>query len=494
MRRTAASGRPDKPLVVTEKIKGAQRLVSVSPQARRIGISVGLTLADARARTPDLWVEEVEARADAGLLAAIADDCDRFSPMVMIDAPDGLLLDITGCEHLFGGEALLRKAFGARMKHAGLHVRAVIAGAADSARALARHGHIAIVPPGEDAIAVRSLPIAALNLENDQRIALSRAGLKTIGCLADRPTRAFAARFGEAMTLRLRRVLGSVEPPFTPRRIVPTLWAERRFAEPIGRAEDVEAVLADLGREATEKLVERREGGRVFEASFFRADGAVRRIAIETGRPMRDPAVMMRLFREKLGALADPVDPGFGFDVIRLSLITVEKLDAVQTGLDGHAVEAGEVADLADRLSVRFGADRVLRFLPEDTHDPERAQRAVPASFNPLTSAVWPDPEPEEPPLRPSQIFDPPQPIEAVAEVPDGPPRRFNWRRVTHYVAQAEGPERIAPEWWRRPPGEPTRDYYRIEDDEGRRFWLFRSGLYDSPETRPRWYVHGVFA
>jgi protein ImuB len=271
------------------------------------------------------------------------------------------------------------------------------------------------------------------------------------------------------------------------------LWVERRFPEPIGRAEDIEATLSELGTEASAKLGQRREGGRVFEASFFRTDGAVRRIAIETGRPVRDPKPLLRLFREKLDALADPIDPGFGFDLIRLSVPVTEPMEAVQAGLDGKANEEDEVASLADRLAARFGRDRVVRFLPENTHDPDRAARAMPAGFNPMTSTVWPEPESEEPPLRPIQIFDPPQPVSVSAEAPDGPPLHFTWRRMKHVVARAEGPERIAPEWWRKPESEPTRDYYRIEDDCGRRFWLFRAGAYGEAHA-PRWFVHGLFA
>jgi protein ImuB len=482
------------PLVITEKVKGAQRLMAISPDAKRKGLAVGMTLADSRARIPGLWVEEMDYRADAALLDRIAEDCDRFSPVVVIDAPDGLLLDITGCDHIHGGEVELRRIFSLRFRRGGFHMRTVIASAPDTARALARYGRTAIVPPGGDAAAVRSLPIAALGLAESDRLSISRAGLKTIGALADRPSLPFAARFGEAMTLRLRRIQGLADPPLEPRRAIPMLWIERRFAEPIGRIEDAEGILTELGEEAGIRLAERREGGRVFEASFFRTDGAVRRITIETGRPMRDTRTLLRLFHEKLDAIADPIDPGFGFDLIRLAVPHTEPLDAVQPGLDGHAVETNEIADLADRLSTRFGADRVIRFLPENTHDPDRAARAVPASFNPMTSDVWPALETDEPPLRPLHMFDPPQPISiTMVEVPDGPPKKFHWRRVEHEVVHAEGPERIAPEWWRKP-GEPTRDYYRIEDAQGRRFWLYRAGAYSRETPQPDWFVHGVFA
>lgn len=495
MRTQDPSAPSELPLVITEKIKGAQRLVAISPQAKRAGLAVGMTLADSMARLPDLWVEEMNHHANAALLDRIAEDCDRFTPVVAMDGTDGLILDITGCDHIFGGEAELRRIFSQRLQRAGFHVRTVIASAPLTARVLARFGRTAIVPPGAEAAAVRPLPIAALELDEKDRIAITRAGLKTIAALADRPSMIFASRFGEAMTLHLRRIQGLEDAPLITRRAIPMLWVERRFPEPVGRTEDIEAALLELGQEAAVRLGERREGGRVFEASFFRADGAVRRVTIETGRPMRDAQVLLRLFREKLDALADPIDPGFGFDLIRLSIPLADRLDALQPGLDGHAVEADEVANLADRLSARFGEARVLRFLPEDTHDPDRAARAVPAIFNPLTSAVWPAPEPDEPPLRPLQMFNPPQPVDIVmAEVPDGPPLRFSWRRREYLVVRAEGPERIAPEWWRTARAVTARDYYRIEDSEGRRFWLFRAGAYNVEASPPEWFMHGAYA
>ena len=490
-RRDAARDKP--PLVIVEKQKGAMRLVALGRAAKRAGLSAGMSLSDARARIPDLWVEEADRAADAVLLDAIAEDCDRISPIVMVDASDGLTLDITGCAHLFGGEMALRAYLSKRLHRAGLHTRTVIAGSPDTARALARFGNLGNVLAGGEAAAVRGLPIAALGLPEKDRAAISRAGLKTIGALADRPEQVFSGRFGEAMTLRLNRLQGLAPAPLTPRRIIPMLWTERGFVEPIGRIEDIEHALAELVREACERLSERREGGRVFEAVFHRADGAVRRITVETGRAMRDPAVVLRLFRERLETLADPLDPGFGFDLMRLSLLATQPQDAIQPGLDGRQIEADEVADLADRLATRFGADRVLRFAPEDTHDPVRAARTVTARSNVKGPSQWPRPQPGEPPLRPAQIFDPPQSIViTLVEVPDGPPRRFVWRRKEYEVARAEGPERIAPEWWRTPDAA-TRDYYRIEDGDGHRFWVFRAGAYGG-DKQPGWYLHGVFA
>jgi protein ImuB len=480
------------PLVLVEKVKGASRLAAVSRKARQAGLAPGLTLADARARIPQLHVEEMDRQADAALLEAMGEDCDRVTPIVAIDAPDGLLLDITGCIHLFGDEAKLRRAVSLRFRRAGVSVRTVIAGSPDTARALARFGRVAIVAPGADAAAVSGLPIAALGLSAQDTKAISRAGLKTIGALAERPSRVFAARFGEEMMRRLSRIRGVEDAPLRPQRIIPALWTEQRFAEPIGRAEHVEACLAELVKEACGRLEELREGGRVFEAAFYRSDGAVRRLQVETGRPIRGPAVVLRLFRERMDAVSDPLDPGFGFDMMRLHVVEAVSLDSVQPGLDRRVVEADEVADLADRLSTRFGPERVLRFVAVDTHDPDRAARAMPVLQEAGPAPAWPMLRAGEPPLRPPLVFDPPQPVTTtLAEVPDGPPRAFRWRRVEHRIVGHEGPERIAPEWWRERPGE-ARDYYRVEDTEGRRFWLFRVGDYGA-EKPPRWFLHGAF-
>jgi protein ImuB len=254
----------------------------------------------------------------------------------------------------------------------------------------------------------------------------------------------------------------------------------------------VETALAALARAVTETLAGRGEGGRRFVASFFRSDGAVRRVGIETAEPCRDAAALMRLLRTRLDLLADPLDPGFGFDGIRLSVPEAEPLGPLQPGFDGRAVAERAVADLIDRLSVRFGRERVERFVTRDTHDPVRAGGTVPALAAPAP-APCPAAPAGEPPLRPLQVFDPPEPVEVLAEVPDGPPLRFRWRRVLHEVARAEGPERIAPEWWREGAGATARDYYRVEDREGRRFWLCREGLY-GPAPPPRWFVQGLFA
>jgi protein ImuB len=483
---------PAEPRALIEKQQGALRLAAVDARAVELGLVPGLTLADARARVPDLLVADHDPLADADFLQRLADGCCRYTPLVAVRGADGLVLDITGCAHLFGGEAPLARDIFARLSRRKLAARCAIAGTPDAAFALARHGRQGAVPAGEEAQAVSGLPLRALGVAPEIVTALQRAGLKTIADLASRPRAPLAARFGDDLLARLDRTLGRIDIRITPHRAAPACIVERCFPEPIARSEDFEAALDMLLGKAVRILEERGEGGRNFEASFFRTDGRVRYIVVETGRPSRDRKSLMRLYREKLDSLADPIDPGFGFDLIRLAILHAETLDAAQTSLDGRQMQEEEIAALIERLSARFGRDRVLRYAPQDTHDPQREASLRPAVEARPETASWREPLPDDPPARPLHLFEPPQPIETLAEVPDGPPLRFRWRRVMHEIARAEGPERIAPEWWRRDAA--TRDYYRVEDSSGHRFWVFRDGLYGRDAERPRWFMHGLFA
>ncbi len=447
-----------------------------------------MTLADARARVPELEVVDRDEAADQAWLLAIADGCIRYTPMVALDPPQGLILDVTGCTHLFGGEAGLAADVEQRMAKLGMSLRHAFAGTSFAAHALARY----------QAAEIQRLPVAALELEVEATQGLLRAGLKTVGDMAARPMAAIAARFGGAAVEALRHLLGETHRPIVPRIRTAPILAERRFAEPIARTEYALQVLSELAAEAARQLEQVRAGGRKFEAAFFRSDGLVRPLAVETSQPTRDPRLVIRLFDERIEGLNDPIDPGFGFDLIRLSVPVFEPLAAAQLRLEGGAARDAEVAALIDRLSTRLGRDRVRRLVRQDTHIPEQMQLALPAVEVGRPSSSWLQPTPGEPPLRPLHLFDPPQPIDVIAEVPDGPPHRFRWRRAFHEVRRFEGPERIASEWWKRKDGAVdraglTRDYYRIEDARGRRFWVFRHGLYEE-KPDPRWYLHGLFA
>ncbi len=489
------------PFATVELQRGAMRLVAVSGDALALGIAPGQMLADARALVPDLATLPPDLAADATLLEAIARRCGRYGPLVALDPPDGVLIDISGVEHLFGGEMALADDAVGCVGGLGLSVRHAIAGTPEAARALAR---FQTTPAADEAGAVRRLPIAALGLEDEAMVALRRAGLRTIGDLAARPTAPLAARFGAAAVDALARLLGTVDSRLTPWRPPPAILATRRFAEPVTRHEDVMATIGDLVEEVAAELAARGEGGRRFAVRLYRSDGAERSIAVDTSLPVRDAAMVMRLFDERLDALVDPIDPGFGFDLIRLAVPVSEALGSSQLALDDEAradgvADAGPqrtaaIAALVDRLATRHGRARVRRLVARDAHLPEQGVLALPALDAMPVAMPWSVAEAGEPPLRPIHLFDPPQPIQVMAEVPDGPPQRFRWQRRLHEVMRYEGPERIADPWWDKPEPAPTRDYYRIEDARGRRLWVFRHGLYGSERANPTWYVHGLFA
>jgi len=495
------SSGPVEVFVVAASIKSAQRITALTDGAARLGLKIGMGLADARAMYPSLPVMDADPEADRRLLEAVADWCDRYTPLVGLDAPDGLLLDVTGCAHLFGGEAALARDLFARLADQGFRARVAIADTVGCAWGVARYGKQGIVPRGETEAAVLALPIAALRLDPDIVADLKTSGLTCVADLATRPRAPFAARFGKALLLRLDQALGDADEPIMPRLPVPAAMAEQRFPDPIAREADVLGTIGRLAHRLSGVLERRGEGGRLFQMALFRTDGKVHRLEIGTGAPLRDPPRVRKLFEERLAVLGDACDPGFGYDMVRLSALVTERTDPAQTGLAGDD-HGDELAHLIDRLGARFGLRRVSRLVPQDTHIPEYAVAAVPAhAARHAARHAVPAPMIEQDTLsaaRPLRLLARPEPVEAIAQVPDGPPVQFSWRRVTHQVARVEGPERIAMEWWRDDRGNKlTRDYFRVESAAGARMWLYREGLYDrevEPPERPRWYLHGLFA
>jgi protein ImuB len=455
-------------------------------------------LADARAMYPKLPVVEADPEADQRLLEGIADWCDRYTPLIGLDPPDGLLLDVTGCAHLFGGEAALARDLVRRLAQQGLCACVAVADTAGCAWGVAHYGKQGIVPAGETQAAMRSLPIAALRVDAETVTVLKTSGLTCVADLISRPRAPFAARFGKELLLRLDQALGHIEEPISPRLPLPAAMAERRFADPIAREADVLGTIEKLANQLVTVLDRRGEGGRLFQVALFRADGAVHRLELGTGAPQREPSRVRRLFEDRLAVLGDACDPGFGYDTVRLSALATERCDPLQTGLGGDN-HAEELDHLIDRLGARFGLRRVTRIVPQDTHIPEYAVAAVPAHGVRQASVVLPVAIEQDSlsPVRPLRLFARPEPINAIAQVPDGPPAQFTWRHVNHQVERSEGPERIAMNWWRDDRGNRlTRDYFRVEDSDGARMWLYREGLYDRevmPPQVPRWYLHGLF-
>jgi protein ImuB len=505
-----SEGRPDAPpIVFAGKRNNALRLTALDETAYRAGLSHGQALTDARAMHPDIEVLGEDAAADLLLVEAIAGWCDRYTPLVAVEPADealsdpaqasaggGLMLDITGCAHLFGGEKALATDLLARLFHQGFAAAAAIASTPGAAWALARFGGATpVVARAETAAALAPLPLAALRLEGETLSGLARVGLRQVGQVMQRPRGPLARRFGRHLLMRLDQALGEIEEAISPRLPVPDLIAERRLAEPVATCDAVEMLAGRLAGHLCADLERRGQGARVLGLALYRVDGHVLRLEAGTSRPLREAKVIQRLFAERLAALAGDFDAGFGFDMIRLSAQTVEILEGETAQWLGNSADIRPVSDLVDRLDARLGAGRVVTGIACDTHLPERAERLVPMQSAGAVRAESADSAPAcLPPLRPLRLFDRPEPVEAIAQVPDGPPVRFRWRRVLHEIARAEGPERIADEWWRRGHERPTRDYFRVEDCEGRRFWLFREGLYGSETAAPRWFLHGLFA
>jgi protein ImuB len=510
-----------KPFAVAANVKSARRIAALNDEAAKLGLRTGMPLADARAMYPVLAAIDADEAADARLLEAIADWCDRYTPLVGLDPPDGLFLDISGCAHLFGGEENLRRDLIRRLAAQGFHARAAIADTVGAAWAIARYGASFSVHSRESGNpdsyrttlmrdsgsplsrgrtelreALVPLPLAALRIDPEIAAPLAQAGLKTIGQLLDLPRAPLAARFGQDFVRRVDQALGIEDEPIVPRLPLPSFLAEQRFAEPIGREEDVLGTILQLARELARAMERHGKGARRLQIALFRTDGKVARIDVGTAAPLREPEHIRRLFIDKLATLGDEADPGFGFDVIRLSALAVEQLDPMQAGLS-VGDPSREIAHLIDRLMARFGTERVQRLVSQNTHIPELASLPVPAHAQP-TGRVNPPPDfgqDSRIPGRPIRLFERPEPIEAVAQVPDGPPVQFRWRRVTHDVAYAEGPESIAMQWWRDDQGHAvTRDYFRVESRQGARVWLYREGIYEDRDNPPHWFLHGIFA
>jgi protein ImuB len=488
------------PLVAVARIDNAQRLVCVDAQAARLGLSVGLSLPDARARFPALIAVEAAPEEEARLIERICDWCSRFTPLVALDGHDGLMLDISGVAHLFEGEAALIEDCRARLASQGITVFIGAAGNPRAAWALARFSRVKTTsePLSDKAFAklFHDLPLAALGLNETTIADMARAGLRRIGDIALRPRAPITARFGSVPMARLDALKGLERSPIAPRFRPPDFCAERRFASPIQTIEAIEAQLRKLADDLIVLLERQAKGARRIELALYRVDGVVRRILIGASRPLNEARAIVRLIAERLASPdEDAIDAGYGVDLMRLACLKTEPLAPSEAELErAHEAErAHAFAELLDRLSARLGARAVTRRELINAHLPEQAEAAAPAMLGQArTREEHPETGVVGAPARPLRLFARPEPIEAMAEVPDGPPLRFRWRRVLHDVTAIEGPERIAPPWWRQV-GAPTRDYFRAEDREGRRFWLYREGLWGRETAQTKWFVHGLF-
>lgn len=462
---------PDRPLATIAGDGRRLVLVACDAAAQAAGLAPGLPLAEARARVPGLLASPADPAADAAALTRLALWALRYTPLVAPCPPDGLWLDITGCAHLFGtgageGEAELCADLRRRLPAS----RLGLAETPGRAWALARFAE--------------PLPVEALRLPGETASLLRRLGFASLAALAAAPRAPLRRRFGAELLERLDAFFGRCPEPIQPLAPPEGVAARRAFPEPLLSRDSFVAVLEGLLAEICAALAVRGEGARRLDLIFERVDGARPFLAIGTSAPVRRPAPLARLFAERL----EGIDPRLGIEAMELRVTRAGPCAAVQQRLDG-APEAGpSLAALIDTLTNRLGPGSLWSPGAVESRVPERAVAAHPPAGAPATS--WPTPLP-----RPLRLFSPPQPVEAMALLPDHPPLAFTWRRQRHRIRRADGPERIGGEWWRRPGEEDAvRDYFAVEDEEGRRFWLFRRGDGVDPASGDlAWFLHGVF-
>ena len=468
--------------MVTALHDGRRRVVGAAcPVAQALGLQPGIAVAHATALVPGLAVMEAEPERDADALHRLAAWCHRYAPLTAPNPPDGLWLDVTGCAHLFRGEAALLEALAERFAQDGLHARGAVADTPGAAHAVARYGPGGVVPAGAQAGALAALPIAALRLMAGLAATLRRLGLDRVAHLERLPRATLARRFGPHVLLRLDQAHGRVHEPIVP--LVPELALQHRvaFLEPLLTADALSMAVQHLVAPLCAAMERTGLGARRLDLLFERVDGAVQAIRIGTARPSRDVRHLSRLLDERL----EEVDPGLGVEAMRLVIPLSEPLHPQQATAGGGMPD---ISALVDRLSNRLGAGQVVRAEAVESDVPERSVRYVPALARP--GATWPAGWPA--PLR---LLHPPQAVEALAALPDGAPAAFTWRRRRHRVRHAVGPERIHGEWWQRDSEVwAVRDYFRVEDEDGTRFWLFRRGDGVDPATgNLGWFLHGLF-
>lgn len=462
--------------------------------AQRAGLGVGMAVTKAQILVPDVAVMAADPAADAVALERLAAWALRWSPVAAADPPDGIVIDATGAAHLHGGEATMLDDMVARLAAAGLEARAAIADSWDAAHGLARFAATAATPAvavaPADSAAVLGLPLEALRLSPETARDLRALGFDRVGDLAAQPRGPLTLRFGAALVRCLDHVRGRESQPIEPVRPPGVVEVRRAFAEPIAAAETILRCTGELVTALCAALADKDLGARRLDLVFHRVDSRIAAIRIGTARPVRDAGRLTRL----LGARIETVDPGFGIEAMRLAATRAEPLRPQQEDFPFAAETAGDISGLIDTLANRVGHRRLYRFAPADSDVPERSVRRIaplaPASHgcsDPGWSGAWP---------RPPRLLPVPEPIETVALLPDHPPVTFTWRGVRHRVARADGPERIFGEWWKRDAeAAAVRDYFRVENGAGERFWIYRAGDGEDGATgSQRWFLHGIFA
>lgn len=488
---------PERPFVLAAEASGGPRIAALNAAAETFLLRAGDPVSDARAKIgEDLQVRPAAPIADRDALRRLALWATRYTPTVSVwseeSGADGFYLDITGAAHLAGGEEALLADLHARLKTFNLPARLAIADTAGMAWALSHcHRSAAVVlPSGQEAEALAAFPIEALRLAPGTRTTLRRLGFKRAGMLLDKERAPFAARFPTELLQRLDQALGRVPEPLSLLAPASVYRVVRQLLEPIVTQDAIVAVATQLMEDLVPELVGDGVGARALQLALYRVDGEVVTIDIGLTAPTRRPEHIAKFISLKLDRIVEEIDAGFGFEALGLAVQLAERMEPKQAQLaaaDRGADNAERCATLVDGLRQRLGSRSVRRLVPMESHLPERSE----APRLPVQNAsAWPAVDETRP--RPLLLLPRPEEIDVTALVPEGPPRRFRWRGVMHGVIQAQGPERIADEWWRSKAA--TRDYYLVEDNASRHFWIYRAGLYGRETPSPRWFMHGLFA
>lgn len=471
------------PFVIAAPDHGRLVITALNVLAENQGISTGMAVADAKALVPSLEVVNDSPGKAGKLLKAIGEWCIRYTPIIAVHPPDGLLLDVSGCTHLWGGEKEYLREILTRLKSKGYYVRGAIADTIGAAWAVARFGKVTpLVAPGDQANALLSLPPAALRLEPAIVLRLQKLGLRTIGSFIAMQRSALRRRFGNELLLRLDQALGHEEESIVPLQPIVPYQERLPCLEPIRTAVGIETAIQRLLEMLCKRLQEEGMGLRSGILRCYRVDGKVIQVQIGTNKASHHILHLFKLFELKIASIA----PALGIELFILEAPKVEEAspfqEAIWSGAPG--LENQAIAELLDKLAGKFGADKIHRYLPAAHYWPERSIQQA-ASIHEKPAMDWPAYQ-----LRPVQLLAKPERIEVTAPIPDYPPMLFIYKGRRHMIKKADGPERIEREWW-LDKGE-HRDYYSVEDEEGQRYWLFRSGHY--AEERSQWFIHGFFA
>jgi protein ImuB len=463
-------------------------VLAVDAAAQAAGVRVGMPATKARVLVQGLIVHDHDAIADAQALERLALwMLQRYAPIVAVDPPDGLVIDSTGADHLHGGEDAMLAGLINRLAASGVQARAAIADTWGAAHALARYAArpTLVAPAGHGSATLACLPLAALRLPADMITALHVLGFERIGDLLAQPRAPLTLRFGPQLGRRIDQALGALTEPIDPIRPNELIQVKRNFADPISAAETIARYIGKLVVQLCAELEVKGLGARRLDLICHRVDNRLQAVRVGTAMPVRDVKRLTRLLTDKI----ETIEPGFGIEILSLTATLAEPLSEMQTQTAMVDDGVPDVSDLVDTLINRVGERSLYRAAPIATEVPERSVRRI-APMAPDTGATWPGHWP-----RPSRLLASPEPIETMALLPDHPPVAFTWRGIRRRVRHADGPERIRGEWWRRD-AELTavRDYFRVEDDAGERYWIFRSGDGEDPNSgSQRWFLHGVF-